>query len=163
GREGDRLPDRGLGPARRQRRRWRGRGLMPDLFDTLATAGASRCLLVQDVPSGLRAASVLDDLTLGPAAGGARTRPHPSIAAAVARALAAAGARLVVADLDPARARAVAADTGAEIVATDAILAADVDILAPCASGGVITAETARAVRAWAVCGAANNILADRA
>ncbi len=34
-------------------------------------------------------------------------------------------------------------------------------LLAPCAVGGVITADVARRLRARAICGAANNILAD--
>lgn len=84
-----------------------------------------------------------------------------AIGAAVARALAAAGARLVVADLDAARARAVAIETGAAVVSPAEILAAPVDVLAPCALGGVIDDEVAGAVRAWAVCGAANNLLAS--
>ena len=84
-----------------------------------------------------------------------------AIGAAVARVLAAAGARLVVADLDAARARAVAGETGAAIVAPSEILAAPVDVLAPCALGGAIDTAVAGAVRAWAVCGAANNLLAS--
>jgi leucine dehydrogenase len=40
------------------------------------------------------------------------------------------------------------------------ILLAPVDVLAPCAIGGVIDAATATAMRAWALCGAANNLLA---
>lgn len=84
-----------------------------------------------------------------------------AIGAAAARMLAAAGARLVVADLDAGRAGAVAAETGAAVVAPGEILVAPVDVLAPCAAGGVIDAAVAGAVRAWAVCGAANNQLAS--
>ncbi|HWO22469.1 MAG TPA: Glu/Leu/Phe/Val dehydrogenase dimerization domain-containing protein [Kofleriaceae bacterium] len=84
-----------------------------------------------------------------------------AIGAAAARRLAAAGARLVVADLDAARARAVADETGAAIADPAELLAAPVDVLAPCADGGVLDVAAARAVRAWAVCGAANNLLAS--
>ncbi len=84
-----------------------------------------------------------------------------AIGAAAARLLAAAGARLVVADLDPARARAIASETGASIASPAELLAAPVDVLAPCALGGVLDLDAARAVRAWAVCGAANNLLAS--
>lgn len=83
------------------------------------------------------------------------------IGAAVARALAAAGAELLVADVDAARAQAVAAETAARVVGADEILAADCDIVAPCAVGGTITTATAAHVRAWAVCGGANNIVAE--
>ena len=84
-----------------------------------------------------------------------------AIGAAVARALSAAGARLLVADVDAGRAGALADAVGASVVGADAVLTADVDVVAPCATGGVITAEVATRLRAWAVCGAANNVLAD--
>ena len=78
----------------------------------------------------------------------------------VAEELAAAGAKLFVADVNSAATAAVAATTGAEIVAPDDILRADVDIFAPCAMGGVLDDATIEGLRAWAVCGAANNVLA---
>lgn len=86
-----------------------------------------------------------------------------AIGAAAARALRAAGATLVVADVDAARAERVGAELGAEVVAPEAVLEVEVDVVAPCAIGGVITEEVAARLRAWAVCGAANNILASRA
>ena len=86
-----------------------------------------------------------------------------AIGGAVARRLAAAGARLMVADVDPRAARAVADETGAEVLDAAEILTAEVDILAPCALGGVIDEDVASKIRAWAVCGAANNILAGAA
>src|SRR5690606_7476849 len=51
----------------------------PDLFDVLEARGAPRCTLWSDVDTGLRAVLVIDDLTLGPAAGGIRTRAYPSL------------------------------------------------------------------------------------
>jgi leucine dehydrogenase len=84
-----------------------------------------------------------------------------SIGAAVARRLAAAGAQLLIADVDAARAHAVAGETGATVGDPAAILTAPVDAIAPCAIGGVIDVEVARSMRAWAVCGAANNALAS--
>ncbi|RMH42382.1 MAG: Glu/Leu/Phe/Val dehydrogenase [Deltaproteobacteria bacterium] len=86
-----------------------------------------------------------------------------AIGAAVAGALAAEGARVVVADVDDARARAVADATGARVTTPARILLEDVDVVAPCAIGGAIDADCAARLRAWAVCGAANNVLADRA
>lgn len=83
-----------------------------------------------------------------------------AIGSAVARALHAAGAALIVADVDPVRAFRLSRETGARIADPEDILRAPADLLAPCAVGGVITAEVARAMPAWALCGAANNILA---
>lgn len=81
------------------------------------------------------------------------------IGEAVARAFASAGARLVLADVDGARATRVASALGAEVVAPESIVTAPVDVLAPCAVGGVIGPSEARSLRAFAVCGAANNVL----
>jgi len=79
----------------------------------------------------------------------------------VARRLLAAGARVVMADVDEARAQAVAASLGADICPADRILFADVDIVSPCAVGDVIDADMAGRIRAWGVCGGANNQLAS--
>jgi leucine dehydrogenase len=84
-----------------------------------------------------------------------------AIGARAARVFAAAGVEVVVADIDRARAEALAGEIGARVVGPEAVLLEDVDIVAPCAGGGVITGEVARALRAWGVCGAANNALAD--
>jgi len=84
-----------------------------------------------------------------------------AIGAAVARALTDAGVKVTIADLDAARARAAAAATGAAIADPAAILTLPVDVVAPCAAGGAIDTAVAESIRAWAVCGAANNILAS--
>jgi leucine dehydrogenase len=78
----------------------------------------------------------------------------------LAELLAAAGAELVVADVDPAK-RALAERLGAEWVPPDAALTAQVDVLAPCALGGVLDHETVPALRCRAIAGAANNQLAS--
>ncbi len=83
-----------------------------------------------------------------------------NIGAAVAHRLAIAKVRLVFADSDEDKARHLAAKLGGECVPPDAILSAHVDILSPCAKGGVLDRTTAQRVSAWAVCGGANNILA---
>lgn len=85
-----------------------------------------------------------------------------AIGAAVARALAAEGVELRVADLDRERAESVASAVGGRAVDAHSILEEDVDVVAPCAAGGVVDASDARAMRAWALCGAANNVLAGR-
>jgi leucine dehydrogenase len=258
-----------------------------ELFSTLAEADARHVVLWSDASSGLRAILVIDDVTLGPAAGGIRTQPYPSvrdamldaahlaqnmtlkcalagldvgggkvvvldhanmdrerafyvlgqrieelggvfrtgpdlgtttadlthvargtqfvnhdeifpqsvaqgllrcleacatyhgakgleglriaiqgcgsIGAAVARTLTRAGAKLVLADVNVDRAERLAHDVGGRVCEADEVLGADVDIVAPCAVGGVLTVPRAEALRAWAVCGAANNILAEPA
>lgn len=85
-----------------------------------------------------------------------------AIGAAVARALAEAGATLVVSDIDPERAARLASALGARRVAPDAILVQDVDVVSPNAIGGVVDEHVASELRAWAVVGAANNVLSDR-
>lgn len=74
--------------------------------------------------------------------------------------LRAAGADLTVADIDAARVAWAAQSFGAATVAPDEILAVEADILAPCAIGGVLNAETIPALRVQAVAGGANNQLA---
>ena len=85
------------------------------------------------------------------------------IGAAVAEAFVRAGVGVRVADVDEGRARALAARLGVEVVSVSDVLYEDVDLLAPCALGAVISAETATRIRAWAVCGGANNICTDDA
>ena len=68
---------------------------------------------------------------------------------------------MLLADIDSERAAAVAAEHGAEVVDPDAILEAECDVLAPCALGAVLSSETIPRLRCRAVCGAANNQLAD--
>jgi leucine dehydrogenase len=98
-----------------------------------------------------------------PGAGGLRVAVQGcgAIGSAVARALAGAGAQLVVADLDAALAQRTARATGARVAAPESILFEMVDVVCPCAVGGVLTADAAERIAAWAVCGAANNVLAE--
>ncbi|MYL98204.1 NAD(P)-binding domain-containing protein [Novosphingobium sp. FGD1] len=83
-----------------------------------------------------------------------------NVGAGLARLLAADGARLVIADIDPARCDRLAQETGASIVAIDEIAGADAQVFAPCALGGALDDATVAALRAGIVCGAANNQLA---
>lgn len=75
--------------------------------------------------------------------------------------LVAAGATVVVADVNDERAREVATEHGAQVVAPEEILGIECDLLAPCALGGVLDEATVPVLRCRAVCGAANNQLAD--
>ncbi len=82
-----------------------------------------------------------------------------AIGSATARALASCDVELVLADVEGERARSLARALGAEVVSADEILEVEVDIVAPCAVGGVMTPEVVGRLRAWGLCGAANNIL----
>ncbi|MEM6609330.1 MAG: Glu/Leu/Phe/Val dehydrogenase dimerization domain-containing protein [Pseudomonadota bacterium] len=82
---------------------------------------------------------------------------------ALGKLLKAAGAELVVADIDPSRTAQAGRCLGAEPVPADAILTVPADILAPCAIGGVLNADTIPALRVAAICGGANNQLATPA
>ena len=71
-----------------------------------------------------------------------------------------AGATLIITDVNQANLEAVAAKTGAEIVAPDAIYDVAADIYAPCALGATLNPQTLDRLKVKAVCGAANNQLA---
>lgn len=111
----------------------------------------------------LRCAEACADIKGRPGLSGLRAAIQGcgDIGAAVAEAFAEAGADVRVADVDEQRAHEVAARIGARVVSPNEVLYEDVDLLAPCAVGDVISARTARSIRAWAVCGGANNICTD--
>ncbi|HET9211556.1 MAG TPA: Glu/Leu/Phe/Val dehydrogenase dimerization domain-containing protein [Thermoanaerobaculia bacterium] len=77
----------------------------------------------------------------------------------LAQGLATAGARLIVADVDPRRVRRTVEATGARTVDPEEILSAEADVFAPCALGGVLSVETIPGLRVEIVAGAANNQL----
>lgn len=77
--------------------------------------------------------------------------------------LAEAGARLIVSDIDPARVRRACDEFGATSVAADQILVQEADVLAPCALGGTINAQSIPALRTTIVAGGANNQLESAA
>lgn len=69
------------------------------------------------------------------------------------------GADVLVADVDDARARKVAAEVGGRAVAAGDVLLTECDVLAPCAVARVISDETVDRVRCRIVAGAANDLL----
>jgi leucine dehydrogenase len=81
------------------------------------------------------------------------------IGSAVGRKLAAQGMQILLADIDAERAQSLALEIDGKVVPPDLIFASDVDIIAPCARGRVITPALAQEISAWAICGGANNIL----
>jgi leucine dehydrogenase len=79
----------------------------------------------------------------------------------LARRLAAAGARLVVADVDAARAERAAEELRAETVDPAAVYDTVADVFSPNAAGGVLNGETIPRLRCRAVVGGANEQLAE--
>jgi leucine dehydrogenase len=77
----------------------------------------------------------------------------------LAKRLSKAGAKLTIADINPAK-RELAQSLGARWTDPSTALLAKVDIVAPCALGGAIDEVNVSRLRAQVVCGAANNQLA---
>jgi leucine dehydrogenase len=73
----------------------------------------------------------------------------------------AAGAKLIITDVNEPVLRAVAERTGATVVAPEAIYDVDADIFAPCALGGAVNAQTIDRLKCRAIVGAANNQLSS--
>lgn len=82
------------------------------------------------------------------------------VGARLAQRCARAGARLIVADVDPAK-RALAERLGARWTTPARALTAKVDVLAPCALGGVLDSAVVERLRCRAIAGAANNQLSE--
>jgi leucine dehydrogenase len=79
----------------------------------------------------------------------------------LARHVATAGARLLVSDIDDAKAERLAEELGAHVVPTTDIHAAEADIFSPCALGAVINDVTLPELRVQMVVGGANNQLLE--
>ncbi len=86
-----------------------------------------------------------------------------SVGGGLARYLASEGAKLTLADVNEARAAALAAELGAETAPTEAIMAVEADIFSPCALGAILTEASVASLRVKAVAGGANNQLATAA
>ncbi len=77
--------------------------------------------------------------------------------------LRAAGAKLIVTDIDESRITRAADELGAAAAGLDDIYSAEADVFAPCAIGGILNDETIPMLKVQAVAGGANNQLATRA
>jgi leucine dehydrogenase len=82
------------------------------------------------------------------------------VGTSLAERLAAAGAELVLTDLNPGRSE-LAERLDAEWIEPGEAVAADCDVLAPCALGGTIDESSAARLKCAVVCGSANNTLAS--
>ena len=85
-----------------------------------------------------------------------------SVGGGLAKLLAKDGAVLTLADVDHARAEALATQLGARTVSTDEILSQDVDVVSPNALGAILTADTIGKLKAKVIAGGANNQLATQ-
>lgn len=86
-----------------------------------------------------------------------------SVGGGLVRHLARAGARISLADIDNARAEALANETGASVVGLNEIMTLDADILSPCALGAILNQASISALNVAVVAGGANNQLATAA
>lgn len=77
----------------------------------------------------------------------------------LARRLVAAGAQVMASDRSVQRIERAEHELGVQRVSIDDVMGADVDVLAPCALGGVLNRESIPEIRAGIVAGAANNQL----
>lgn len=77
------------------------------------------------------------------------------------RLLSIAGANLIISDCDQIKAEKTAKEFDATLCNNDEILSTKCDILAPCALGGDINAESIQKLNTSIICGAANNQLAN--
>ncbi len=75
--------------------------------------------------------------------------------------LAAQGAKLTVADIDPLKAERARREFGANTVPIERIFDVECDVLSPCALGSALNDDTIPRLRALVVAGAANNQLAE--
>lgn len=83
------------------------------------------------------------------------------VGSALVRLLVEAGADVVVSDVVEKRATTLSRETGATVADADALLTSDLDVLAPCALGEVVTPETLGSLRCRIIAGGANNVLAS--
>jgi leucine dehydrogenase len=83
-----------------------------------------------------------------------------SVAGGFARRAAVEGARLSIADIDQARALALAAETGGMMVGTDDVMTIAADVFSPNALGAILDEESIAALNAPIVAGGANNQMA---
>ena len=85
-----------------------------------------------------------------------------SVGGGLAKLLAKDGAKLTLADVNTDRAKALAAELGADTVPTDDILSLQADVISPNALGAILTEKSIAALNAKVIAGGANNQLATR-
>ena len=86
-----------------------------------------------------------------------------SVASGVAMHSAAEGAKLTIADVDAARAQALASQVNGRVVDPSALLSLEADVVSPCALGAVLGEQSIAELKTSIVAGGANNQLATPA
>lgn len=86
-----------------------------------------------------------------------------SVGTALAKELVAAGAHVIIADIDSKRTSSLKESLGVTIVSTDEIYDMESDVFSPCALGATINEETISRIKAKIIAGSANNQLATPA
>ncbi|MES2284193.1 MAG: Glu/Leu/Phe/Val dehydrogenase dimerization domain-containing protein [Bacteroidota bacterium] len=71
------------------------------------------------------------------------------------------GAKVFINDINETRLKAVAKETGAEVISADMVYDMEMDIYAPCALGATVNTDTLNRLKCSIICGSANNQLAD--
>lgn len=85
------------------------------------------------------------------------------VGAPLAASLAAAGAEVLVSDADGDKAEKLAAEIGARVVAPEEVYDTECEVFAPCAIGGILSADTIPRLLCRMVAGSANNQLGEEA
>jgi len=138
--------------------------------ETTRATGASRWLGGSGDPSAATAAGVLAAMrSVGRHVAGTTALAGVRVAiagvgkvgAGLARRLVDEGASVTVADTDGARAEALSAELGVQVVDPTAVHRVPCDVFSPCALGGALSRATIPELACRAVVGAANNQLAD--
>jgi leucine dehydrogenase len=83
-----------------------------------------------------------------------------SVGGGLAKLLAKDGAKLTLADVDADKAKALAAELGADTVSSDEILTLAADVVSPNALGAILTEQSIAALQTKVIAGGANNQLA---
>lgn len=69
------------------------------------------------------------------------------------------GAEIFIADVNPDHVQQISSALDVTVISPDEVIAADVDVLAPCALGKILNARSIPAIRAQVIAGSANNQL----
>jgi leucine dehydrogenase len=143
--------------------------LMHARQSTRFVAGLTGHAAASGDPSPVTAEGIFRGITLGVRRGLNRDLAGVTVAiqgvghvgAYLADKLHAAGAKLIITDVNEDALRQVAARTGATVVKPNQIFDAEADVFAPCAMGGAVNADTLPRLKVRIIAGGANNQLAD--
>jgi leucine dehydrogenase len=137
--------------------------ICPHVFGHSAGSGEPGPFTARGVFHGIRASVAHENGSAGLEGKTVLVQGVGSVGSRLAEALAEAGARVLLTDVDAERAAVLAQRLDAQAVPADDALATECDVYAPCATGGTLNAETIPLLRCRIVAGAANNQLGESA